>query len=410
VSYELDAAAFGQELTGQLAGAAKGYSLELRREGAAVVSLSSGDAIDGQLEGGSSTAWSPDVSMDIASCSKLITAIALTKILGETPGVTADDPISPYLPDYWDQGPNVDLITFTDVMTHTSGLRPPAGAGVPPDQTYVPCREAVALGVADASRIGGSAVLNYNNWCYQNTNFVLCRVLMATVSGTVAVDTSYTHPHLPPDGSPIIVEPPGEHLTEQHANDEYWNALTLKYYQEYIQDSVFAPAGVEASLWRPDNCALAYAWPSDGQRGWNSGDLTEWAGPAGYHMSVGGLLDVMGTFRRSGTILSPVQAQAMMDAKYGIDWGDNGVPGVAQPTPAGPLYCKNGGQPNPDARGNLQWEQSGAVFLPLDMECVLFVNSPIDEPGHSPSFLLSLITGAFIDNLKEVSFQPIHRH
>jgi CubicO group peptidase (beta-lactamase class C family) len=405
VSYELDATGFADELSAQLAGAANGYSLELRRSGETVLPRSSGTAIDGQLEGGVSTAWSPDVSMHIASCSKLLTAMALTKILGQQPGLSPDDAISPYLPSYWDQGPNVDLVTFTDVMTHNSGLKPPTGPGVPADQTYVPCREAVALGVADASKIGGSAQLNYQNWDYQNTNFVLCRVLMATVSGALDVNATYTGPHLPPDGSPIIVQPPGHHLTQQQVNDDYWDAVTVQFYEQYLQNNVFAPADVAASLGRPDICALAYAWPSDNQPGWNSGDLSDWAGPAGYHMSVSDLLDVMGTFRRSGTILSPGEAQAMLDSKFGIDWGANGVPGVAKPTPAGPLYCKNGCQYSKDGAGNARVEQCGAVFLPLDMECVLFVNSPIDQPGQTPSFLLSAVNGAFINNLEQVAYQ-----
>ena len=41
----------------------------------------------------------------------------------------------------------------------------------------------------------------------------------------------------------------------------------------------------------------------------------------------------------------------------------------------------------------MQLEQSGAIYLPLDMECVVFVNSV------TPGFLLTTIAQAFIDNL-----------
>jgi hypothetical protein len=146
----------------------------------------------------------------------------------------------------------------------------------------------------------------------------------------------------------------------------------------------------------------------DDSKGWNDGDIivfpgdpnfnsalvdVDWAGPSGWHMSVSALLDVMGTFRRAGTIMSTAAAQAMLDASFGIDWGDNGV---LQTSPAGPLYIKNGGDAGPDGAGNTAWEQSGAVFLPLDMECVAFINSAVWPKSF---FLLTTIADAFIDNL-----------
>ena len=72
------------------------------------------------------------------------------------------DPIRPYLPSYWNPGLNVEKITFTDVMTHTSGLKP-GSSGF--SQTYVPCREAVEAGV-DATKLGGAAQRDYSHWDY----------------------------------------------------------------------------------------------------------------------------------------------------------------------------------------------------------------------------------------------------
>src|SRR5262249_9469998 len=53
-----------------------------------------------------------------------------------------------------------------------------------------------------------------------------------------------------------------------------------------------------------------------------------------WHMSVDELLNVMGAFRRQGTILSPAQAQTMLDNGFGVD--------VANATPLGTRYNKNG--------------------------------------------------------------------
>jgi len=406
----LDTSGFGSSITQQLTGNCKGYSFELRRSGTTILTESWGNAVDGQLEGGSSLPWSSDVNMNIASCSKLVTAIALTKIINESPaGLSADDLIHPYLPSYWNPGQNVELITFTDVMTQTSGLKPgPSGFS----QTYVPCREAVEAGVI-AANLGGAAQRNYNHWDYENTNFVLCRILMATVSGAVSVGMTGKQPTSPP----IILG--NKHLTPQQADDVVWDFETTQFYTQYVQEHIFTPAAVSASLDRPGNCALAYGWnvagtsnpadnKGDGSRGWNDGDviafpgnpgfnssLADWAGPSGWHMSVSALLDVMGTFRRAGTIMSPEAAQAMLDASFGIDWGDNGVP---QTSAVGPLYIKNGGDSGQDGAGNTAWEQSGAVFLPLDMECVAFVNSSV---WPSSFFLLTTIANAFIGNLVE---------
>lgn len=127
---------------------------------------------------------------------------------------------------------------------------------------------------------------------------------------------------------------------------------------------------------RPQDCALAYTKPPVTAPGWNSGDMTEYAGPAGWHLSVDRMLDLMSAFRRGGTIMSPAAAQAMLAAGYGIDRGGNGI---TQTCAAGTLYPKNGSD------GGTQVEQTSVVFLPLDMEVAVWVNSP--SPGDNALLL-----------------------
>ena len=131
--------------------------------------------------------------------------------------------------------------------------------------------------------------------------------------------------------------------------------------------------------------ALAYNFPVSGN-GWNSGDLTTMAGGAGWHMSVNELLDVMGAFRRSGTIMSPAAAQTLLDDEFGIDWRIS--------TPLGFYYAKNGMWSDPC--GHL--EQSVAFYLPADMELVLLVNSPVNAPGQ---FLYTVVANAYTNNIVE---------
>jgi CubicO group peptidase (beta-lactamase class C family) len=366
----LDVNAFFASMKAGLAGV-NGYSMELRRHGVAIGSYSSGDAIDGPAESTaghqvSSVPWTTTTPMQIASCSKLITAMALTRLLAHK-GISPDTPVSPYLPSYWGiPGPNVGQITFTNLMAQTSGLTDPSGG-----QDYAAAKQAIQIGVADQTKIGIRGQLAEGTWDYQNINFDLCRILMATVSGTVS--TGFTDRG--------FVQPPVAVV------DQAWDARTLQFYQQYVQQNVLGPAGLTATLTRPAGCALAYTTPPATAPGWNSGDMTELAGPTGWHMSVDSMLTLMGAFRRKGTIMSPAAAQAMLDARFAIDWGDNGIP---QSCRAGVLYPKNGSQND----GN-QVEQTSVVFLPLDMEFAVWVNSPIPANG----FLLGIACSAFTDNI-----------
>jgi len=366
-AWSLDVNGFFASMKAGLAGA-NGYAMELRRHGVTVQSYATGNAINGPAESStghpvSSVPWTTTTTMQIASCSKLITAIALTKLLAQT-GISPDQPIGPYLPGYWAPGPHVELITFANLMSQTSGLLDPSGG-----QDYTAARQAIEAGVADPSAIGSAGQLNEATWDYQNINFDLCRILMATISGTIGVgylDHGLLHPQIT-------------------AIDRAWDGLTLKFYQQYAQKFVLGPAGVAASLTRPAGCALAYTAPPVTAPGWNSGDMTEYAGPTGWHLSVDAMLTLMGAFRRDGTILPPAAAQAMLDARYAIDWGDNGIP---QSCRAGLLYPKNGSQSD-----GAQEEQTSVVFLPLDMEFAVWVNSP------TSGFLLGTACSAFVDNI-----------
>src|SRR5580692_2263748 len=229
----LDVNAFFASMKAGLAGV-NGYSMELRRHGAAIGSYSSGNAIDGPAESStgnpvSSVPWHTTTPMQIASCSKLITAMALTKLLAQK-GNSPDTAISPYLPGYWGiPGPNVGQITFTNLMAQTSGLTDPSGG-----QDYAAAKQAIQIGVADQTKIGTPGQLAEGTWDYQNINFDLCRILMATVSGTINV--GFTD-----KGS---VQPPTAVV------DQAWDAGTLRFYQQYVQQNVLGPAGVTATLTR----------------------------------------------------------------------------------------------------------------------------------------------------------------
>lgn len=245
------------------------------------------------------------------------------------------------------KGPNIDKITFTELITHTSGFRV-----IGSDMSYPTMKAQVAAGVTTA---------NLGMYSYQNMNFGICRILLPVMNGTISANTTF---------------PPA-------TEDQDWDFATITAYAAYVAQYLFQPADVTGpTLTRPDPDALAYAFPPGA--GWNSGDLTTESGGAGWHMSVADLLDVMGCFRRQGTIMSPAAAQIMLDDSFGID--------LIATTKLGTLYNKNGLWES----GAGQTEQSLAYFLSRDMELVVMANSPIGNPGQ---FFRDVVTNIYLENI-----------
>ena len=282
VFYTLDAAGFIALLQEALAHTVAGYSIGLTENGSLIGVADQNWAVwpqDGAV------GWTPDTRMHVASLNKIVTAIAMTRLLPEA-GLGPDTLIHDYLPGYWAKGPNIEYLTFDNLMAHTSGLAfnsdsPPADFGYMKSQ--------IAAGT-----------YNIGQYSYQNVNYGLLRVLLATVNGNVPVDLN------------VVPE----------FADALWDAATIAAYASYVANYVFAPAGVTGPGFTHEaGDARAYKFLVGGVgvvgNGWisgNSGDLSSYAGADGYHMSVNELLRVMAAFRRGGTIVSTAQAQAMLDA------------------------------------------------------------------------------------------------
>ena len=335
-----------------------GYSIRLNENGSTIGQASQNWAKEPQ---DGSEAWTPDTRMHVASLSKIVTAAAMTRLLGAA-GISPDVPIIGYLPAYWVKGPNVNSITFADLMTHTSGL----AFGATNSRSDFPwMKEQIAAGT-----------FHLGQFSYQNMNFGLCRILLATINGNVPVDW-------------LLLESQGGLLPPGYI-DNLWDSSTIGAYASYAADEVFAPSEVTGPDFTHDPAdALAYNFPVTGS-GWDSGDLTTMAGGAGWHLSVDELLQVMATFRRGGTIVSPGQAQVMLDDGFGIDFS------VA--TPLGTYYAKLGGWN--DNAGHQ--EQGVAFYLPLNMELVVLVNSPvIGEPIKD--LLYPFVSSAYNYHIEEVA-------
>jgi hypothetical protein len=328
--YSLNVQKLKRDLHDLLSGCTAGYSMQLRRYGQTLFDQQWSSArthVDGDVD------WAAYVPMHIASVSKLITAMALTKLLYSR-NISPDAQILPWLPKYWSKGPGVDQITFRHLLTHTSRLVP---SSVVPDNQAGPSdfqfmKDQIAIGTM-------------GNPVYRNMNFGLCRILISTI------DAPYLFNLI------------------SGATDQYWDLTTIRHYADYVSENIFAPVGVTSTFAHPDDNALAYPFPAN-VPGKSSGDLSTMSGCAGWHLSVDDLLTVMAAFRRRGFIVDPTRAQTMLDRQFGLD--------VKKDTSLGRIYAKGGFWGFENGRFV---EQSNVFFLPKGMELAILANSPFCQPN-----------------------------
>lgn len=341
----LDIDAFGPALHAKLSTSVQGYAWQLRRGG---VPVHTGLWQWGRSQANGAQGWDLDTRMHIASMSKLMTAMAMVhKLRGANRALS--DGIFSDLPKYWKLGPKSMDITFRQLLNHTSGFRVPGSA-----TDFSTMKAKIAEGVGST----------HGKYGYENVNFALCRILIPVLHGWI--NKADTH---------------------GNATDAIWDVRTTTRFREYCNKYIFAPSGVPNVGFKPAaGDALAYQATGSGS-GWDSGDLATVSGGAGFRMSVSEVLDVMGTFRRSGTIVPSSETSSFLNKSLGIDQRIN--------TPAGRLYNKNGAWGPGDGR----LEQSVAFFMPQDMELCLFVNSEIITGGKKMS-LRQTVTDTYLANLR----------
>ena len=116
--YQLDIDGLRRDLHALLSPCLAGYALQLRRYGRVLIDDRQGAARTPRRR---RRRLGPSVQMHVASVSKLITAMAMTKLL-HSRNISPDATIARWLPKHWVRGPGVDRLTFRQLLTHTSGL------------------------------------------------------------------------------------------------------------------------------------------------------------------------------------------------------------------------------------------------------------------------------------------------
>ncbi len=345
--HKLDVPAFGKSLVDALNGKCAGCVIRLLEPGGIGLTSWTGYARMPGPDG--DQLWNSDIRMHVASVSKLVTAMAAARLLADY-DISPDSPIQGYLPGYWSRGVDVHKVTYAGLLTHTSGF---FNAGES-DSDYGQLQAQI-----------GRGVYGVGTRRYENTNFSMFRVLIATITGDVPANLYLA-------------------ALSRDDNDRLWEALTIRSYRNYVNAVVLAPSGVVGpTLEHPADAALGYGFPVSGA-GWNSGDRSPDGGGDGWHMSADDLVQLMRSYHRGQTVVSNARADEMLRRGFGIDW--------IEQTSAGTIYGKNGNWSNPSG----QQEQATVYFLPHGMYLAVLVNSPITAMNSS---LLRIVRDAFVKNL-----------
>jgi CubicO group peptidase (beta-lactamase class C family) len=353
---KLDVDGFLTDLAGQLSTQTEGFAIEIsyphRGSGRRHQSRVNGYAIDPVDTG--SKGWSKKAVQHVASVSKLVTAIAMTRRLHDL-AISANTAIGTYMPSFWTQGQNIGAVTFAQLMTHTSGIR--SGA-----TDYASMETVVNAGVSAA---------NVGVYQYENMNFSLCRILLTTLLMTTLIRRhgrkTYRFVNLWP------------------VTDAARDLLSIHSYHAYVRKKVLLSRETDR-LSHVAGDALAYAFPKPPDDGWDSGDLSTNVGAAGWHFSTTDVVRFMGDFRRAGTILRPRLAQKMLDDSFGIDM-------ITDPG-GGTIYGKNGYWYD-----GIRVEQATVFFLPHQTEFVVLVNSSLMQKPPNDTWLMGFVESIYAAHL-----------
>lgn len=203
-----------------------------------------------------------DTKMHIASMSKTIAAMAFVQLAAQK-GLKTTDKIAPYLPPSWPKGDNIDQITFRDLFNHRSGiigLADNCRNGAFSENIYPGLKQLIGKGVIVANR---------GQYCYQNANVGLFRVLIPALTGY-----SFT------------------------GNDVTDDQQTWDLYQAYVQKNVFEKVGLTGVIpvYPAGDPTYTYDYPYSGRKGWNPGGFTQTLGAYGWYL----------TPREAGTLYASV--------------------------------------------------------------------------------------------------------
>ena len=297
-----------------------------------------------------SLAMAPDLVTNIASVTKTMTGTAVIQLLAKK-GLSPDTKIAPYLYPDWRQGPNVNQLTFRQLLTHTSGFGQLPVCGNNSKLDYADLEALVAGGVT-ASNIGQPS--------YGNCNFALMREIMPALSG-----------------QPLSGVPDGLQRAQQSVDQ----------YLAYMNAHVYQPVGVPTRSCKAPggtNELLSYPNPAGSAHGTDWGDWTAICGGGGWVLSTNDIFHVINDLATGNALLSPTLRKQMVSGSLGWDSA------VRSDCP-NPNVCKNGDLNNGPGTAAV-WTYAG--ILKCNVPVVVVVNSPLPAPYQTSGDIIGLVKDA----------------
>lgn len=217
----------------------------------------------------------------MASVSKTFTGVALQKLLF-TKKISIDAKIGPFLPKDWKRTAAVDNVTFRQLLTHTSGL---------------PCD-----GITDDQLKSCLATANPapSPFAYRNENFALMRILIPQING-VATTLG---------GTPYA-----------------------SLYRDYVNKTVFAPAGLPLMHCKPTDTLPALSYKSATANKWDFskvgpgeiwGDMSAVCGSQGWFLSAHQMAQAMSAIMTPNKILPTTLVDQMKKDNLAVYFADHG--------------------------------------------------------------------------------------
>jgi CubicO group peptidase (beta-lactamase class C family) len=232
-----------------------------------------------------------DTKLHIASMSKTLAAIAFVK-LAQQKGIKTTDKIVNYLPPTWTKGVNINQVTFADLMTHRSGI-----TGFTNSCLNGSYSENIWVGLAQIIQKG---VTTRGNYCYQNANFGLFRVLIPSILGYKFTGNASTD-----------------------------DAETQKMYLSYLQSEIFDKVGVkDVQFMAPNgNPTYTYDFPYSGAKGWNQGSFTGTLGAYGLYLTASEAAKIYSGALSTGqtAILTETQKDTLIQKGFGNYKGSTSI-------------------------------------------------------------------------------------
>jgi len=294
-------------------------------------------------------AMTPDLPTNIASVSKTMTATGVLQLLTKA-RLPVTTKIAPYLYPDWKMGPNVNQLTFQELLTHSTGFSQNAASACGNNITYSALKTVVANGVASTD-IGKPS--------YGNCNFALLRELMPALAG-----------------HSLAGVPDGDQRAQQSSS----------FYINYMNSNVFQQVSVPVSACKPPagtNDVLSYTNPAGSTSGTDWGDWSLECGSGGWVLSADNIFRVVNDLATGHTLLPSAQKKQMFSGCLGWDCA------VRNDCPS-PNVCKNGDLNN--GQGTAVWTYAGV--LKCNVPVVVVVNSPLPAPYQGGEDIIGLVKDA----------------